>query len=114
MWLLIVSFILISGAGFAGMSRIVKYADSFGFAAAAGTAAAAGISIANGFGKLGLGWVSERLGRENTMIGAFMHVRPAADRVRGRRQRRQRDPVPRHRDRQHLLLGVAVLAVPRR
>jgi OFA family oxalate/formate antiporter-like MFS transporter len=71
MWVLIISFILISGAGFAGMSRIVKYADSFGFAAAAGTAAAAGISIANGFGKLGLGWVSERLGRENTMIGAF-------------------------------------------
>ena len=38
----------------------------------AGTAAAAGISIANGFGKLGLGWFSERLGRENTMIGAFI------------------------------------------
>jgi len=72
LWLLIVSFILISGAGFAGMSRIVKYSDSFGFAAVAGTAAAAGISIANGFGKLGLGWVSERLGRENTMIGAFI------------------------------------------
>lgn len=72
MWLLIISFILISGAGFAGMSRIVKYSDSFGFAAAAGTAAAAGISIANGFGKLGMGWVSERLGRENTMIGSFV------------------------------------------
>lgn len=72
MWLLIVAFILISGAGFAGMSRIVKYSDSFGFAAAAGTAAAAGISIANGFGKLGMGWVSERLGRENTMIGSFV------------------------------------------
>jgi MFS transporter, OFA family, oxalate/formate antiporter len=72
LWLLIVSFILISGAGFAGMSRIVKYSESFGFAAVAGTAAAAGISIANGFGKLGLGWVSERLGRENTMIGAFV------------------------------------------
>lgn len=72
MWLLIISFILISGAGFAGMSRIVKYSDSFGFAAAAGTAAAAGIAIANGFGKLGMGWVSERLGRENTMIGSFV------------------------------------------
>ncbi len=72
LWLLIVSFILISGAGFAGMSRIVKYSESFGFAAAAATAAAGGIAIANGFGKLGLGWVSERLGRENTMIGAFV------------------------------------------
>src|SRR5919205_110330 len=72
MWLLIISFILISGAGFAGMSRIVKYSESFGFAAAAGTAAAGGIAIANGFGKLGLGWLSERLGRENTMICAFV------------------------------------------
>jgi len=72
MWLLILSFILISGAGFAGMSRIIKYSESFGFAATAGTAAAAGIAIANGFGKLSLGWVSERLGRENTMIGSFV------------------------------------------
>lgn len=72
LWVMIVSFILISGAGLAGMSRIVQYAHSFGFAAAAGTAAAAGISIANGFGKLGLGWVSERLGGENTMIGAYV------------------------------------------
>lgn len=72
MWVLIVSFILISGAGFAGMSRIVAYSESFGFAAAAATAAAGGIAIANGFGKLGLGWVSERLGRENTMIGSFV------------------------------------------
>jgi len=72
MWVLVVSFILISGAGLAGVSRMVDYAGSFGFAAAAGTAAAAGISIANGFGKLGLGWVSERLGGENTMIGSFV------------------------------------------
>jgi OFA family oxalate/formate antiporter-like MFS transporter len=54
------------------MSRIVKYSESFDFAAAAATAAAGGIAIANGFGKLGLGWVSERWGRENTMIGAFI------------------------------------------
>lgn len=72
MWVLLVSFILISGAGLAGMSRIVQYSGSFGFAAGAGTAAAAGISIANGFGKLGLGWLSERLGSENTMIGAYV------------------------------------------
>jgi OFA family oxalate/formate antiporter-like MFS transporter len=72
MWVLIISFILISGAGLAGMSRIVQYSASFGFAAAAGTAAAAGISIANGFGKLGLGWVSGRLGGENTMICSFV------------------------------------------
>ena len=72
MWVLMVSFILISGAGLAGLSRIVDYSSSFGFEAAAGTAAAAGIAIANGFGKVGLGWVSERLGRENTMIASFV------------------------------------------
>ncbi len=72
MWVLMVSFVLISGAGLAGLSRIVDYSASFGFAATAGTAAAAGIAIANGFGKLSLGWLSERLGRENTMIGSFV------------------------------------------
>jgi OFA family oxalate/formate antiporter-like MFS transporter len=72
LWLLIISFVLISGAGLAGMSRIVQYSESFGFAAVAATAAAGGIAIANGFGKLSLGWVSERLGGENTMIGAFV------------------------------------------
>jgi OFA family oxalate/formate antiporter-like MFS transporter len=72
LWALIVSFMLISGAGLAGMSRIVQYSSSFGFAATVGTAAAAGISIANGLGKLGLGWVSERVGLENTMIGSYV------------------------------------------
>lgn len=71
-WVLIVSFILISGAGLAGMSRILQYSSSFGFAATAGTLAAVGISVANGFGKLGLGWLSERLGPENTMIGSYV------------------------------------------
>lgn len=72
MWVMIISFILISGAGLAGMSRIVDYSGSFGFAAAAGTAAAAGVSVANGFGKLGLGWVAERVGGENTMIVSYV------------------------------------------
>ncbi|SNB63407.1 MFS transporter, OFA family, oxalate/formate antiporter [Arboricoccus pini] len=72
MWALIVSFVLISGAGLAGMSKIVAYSDSFGFAAAAATAAAGGISVANGFGKLLLGTASERFGHENTMIGSFV------------------------------------------
>lgn len=72
MWALIVSFVLISGAGLAGMSKIVAYSDSFGFTAAAATAAAGGISIANGFGKLVLGSASERFGHENTMIGSYI------------------------------------------
>jgi OFA family oxalate/formate antiporter-like MFS transporter len=71
MWLMIISFMLISGAGLAGVSRIVAYAGSFGFAAAAGTAAAAGVSVGNGFGKLTLAWIAERVGSENTMIVSY-------------------------------------------
>jgi OFA family oxalate/formate antiporter-like MFS transporter len=72
MWVLIVSFILISSAGLAGISKMVAYSDSFKFTAAAATAAAGDIAIANGFGKLLLGAASERLGRENMMIASYV------------------------------------------
>lgn len=72
MWILIVSFILISSAGLAGVSKIVAYSHSFGFTAAAATAAAGGISIANGLGRLILGSVSERIGREDAMIFSYI------------------------------------------
>jgi MFS transporter, OFA family, oxalate/formate antiporter len=71
MWVLIVSFILISSAGLAGISKMVAYSNSFGFTATAATAAAGGIAIANGFGKLGLGALSERFGAENMMIVSY-------------------------------------------
>ncbi|HET8997724.1 MAG TPA: MFS transporter, partial [Acetobacteraceae bacterium] len=72
MWVLIASFILISSAGLAGVSKIVKYSNSFGFHAAAATAAAGGIAISNGLGRLALGWISERIGRETAMIWSFI------------------------------------------
>ncbi len=72
MWVLIVSFILISSAGLAGVSKIVKYSNSFGFTAAAATAAAGGIAIANGLGRVALGALSERIGRENAMIWSYI------------------------------------------
>ncbi|HTZ76740.1 MAG TPA: OFA family MFS transporter [Stellaceae bacterium] len=72
MWVLIASFILISSAGLAGVSKIVKYSNSFGFTAAAATAAAGGISIANGFGRVVLGGLSERIGRETAMIWSYV------------------------------------------
>ena len=71
MWVLIGSFVLISSAGLAGISKMVGYSNSFKFAATAATAAAGGIAIANGFGKLILGGLSERFGPENMMIGAY-------------------------------------------
>ncbi len=72
MWVLIISFILISSAGLAGVSKIVKYSNSFHFTAAAATAAAGGIAIANGIGRVVLGAMSERIGRENAMIGSYV------------------------------------------
>jgi MFS transporter, OFA family, oxalate/formate antiporter len=72
MWLLIASFVLIAGAGLAGISKIVAYSNSFKFAAVAATAATGGIAMANGFGKFIIGWISQRLGCENTMIGSYI------------------------------------------
>jgi MFS transporter, OFA family, oxalate/formate antiporter len=71
MWVLIASFVLISSAGLAGISKMVSYSDSFRFTATAATAAAGGIAIANGFGKLILGGLSERFGPENMMFVSY-------------------------------------------
>jgi OFA family oxalate/formate antiporter-like MFS transporter len=72
MWVLILSFVLISSAGLTGVSKLVKYSNSFGFAAATATAAAGGIAIANGLGHVALGGVSEYLGREKAMIWSYI------------------------------------------
>lgn len=72
MWALIVSFILISSAGLAGMSKMVAYSNSFRFTATAATVAAGGIALANGFGKLVLGGLADRLGPERMMIGSYI------------------------------------------
>jgi OFA family oxalate/formate antiporter-like MFS transporter len=71
-WLLIISFVLISSAGLAGVSKIVKYSNSFHFTAAAATGAAGGIAIFNGLGRVVLGSVSEKIGRENAMIISYI------------------------------------------
>ena len=74
MWILIASFVLISGSGFSGVSKMVAYSNSFGFTAVAATATAAtgGIAVANGFGKLITGVISQRFGCENTMMVSFI------------------------------------------
>jgi MFS transporter, OFA family, oxalate/formate antiporter len=71
MWVLIVSFILISSAGLAGISKMVAYSKSFHFTAAVATAAAGGIAIANGIGKFSTGALSEKFGCENMMILSY-------------------------------------------
>lgn len=72
MWILVGSFILISSAGLAGVSKIVQYSNSFHFAAVAVTAAAGGLTISNGLGRWVLGGLSERIGRENAMIWSYI------------------------------------------
>ena len=42
---------MISSAGLAGVSKIVRYSHSFEFTAAAATAAAGGLAIMNGLGR---------------------------------------------------------------
>lgn len=72
MWILVASFILISSAGLAGVSKIVQYSNSFHFAAAAATAAAGGLAISNGLGRWVVGTLSERIGRENAMVWSYI------------------------------------------
>jgi MFS transporter, OFA family, oxalate/formate antiporter len=71
-WLLMISFILISSAGLSGVSKIVKYSNSLHFAAAAATGAAGAIALFNGLGRVVLGSISEKIGRENAMIGSYI------------------------------------------
>lgn len=72
LWALFVSFCLVSGAGLMTVSKIVRYAEGIGFTAVVATAAAGGLCFTNGLGRPVMGWVSDRLGRENTMILSFV------------------------------------------
>jgi OFA family oxalate/formate antiporter-like MFS transporter len=72
LWVLFVSFCLVSGAGLMTVSKIVRYAEDIGFTAVVATAAAGGLCFTNGLGRPVMGWVSDRLGRENTMILSFV------------------------------------------
>jgi OFA family oxalate/formate antiporter-like MFS transporter len=71
-WVLFISFILISSAGLAGVTKIVKYSNSLHLAAAAATGAAGGIALFNGLGRFVMGGLSEKIGRENAMIWSYI------------------------------------------
>lgn len=72
LWVLFLSFCLVAGAGLVTVSKIVRYAEGIGFAAVVATAAAGGLAFTNGLGRPVMGWVSDHLGRENTMIFSFI------------------------------------------
>ena len=69
---MVLSFVLISSAGLAGVTKIIKYSNSLGFKAAAATAAAGGVALFNGLGRAVLGGLSQRTGVENAMIWSYI------------------------------------------
>ncbi|MGH7224040.1 MAG: MFS transporter, partial [Gemmataceae bacterium] len=71
-WVLMASFILLSSAGLAGVSKIVKFSNSMHLGAAAATGAAGGLAAFNGLGRVALGSISEKIGRENAMIWSYI------------------------------------------
>ncbi|MEF8833135.1 MAG: OFA family MFS transporter [Candidatus Thermoplasmatota archaeon] len=71
-WILYISFFLISGAGLMTISKIVEYSEHVGFIPIVGTAAASGLAVTNGAGRIVMGRISDRFGREITMLLSFV------------------------------------------
>lgn len=67
-WILYISFFLISGAGLMTIAKIVEFSEHIGFVSIVGTAAASGLAFTNGSGRIVVGKLSDKLGRENTII----------------------------------------------
>ncbi|MBS3781310.1 MAG: OFA family MFS transporter [Candidatus Thermoplasmatota archaeon] len=71
-WILYISFFLISGAGLMTISKIVEYSGEVGFIPIVGTVAATGLTITNGAGRIVMGRISDKIGREITMMLSFV------------------------------------------
>lgn len=71
-WVLYISFFLISGAGLMTISKIVEYSEHVGFIPLVGTAAASGLAVTNGAGRIVMGRISDKFGREITMLFSFV------------------------------------------
>ncbi|EBW8396719.1 MFS transporter, partial [Salmonella enterica subsp. enterica serovar Florida] len=66
-WVLIVSFVLVSGAGLTFISKSIKFASAFHFSLAAGTVMTIGIAITSGLSRVVAGWISDKIGVDKTM-----------------------------------------------
>ncbi|EHT1101949.1 OFA family MFS transporter [Salmonella enterica] len=66
-WVLIVSFVLVSGAGLTFVSKSIKFASAFHFSLAAGTVMTIGIAITSGLSRVVAGWISDKIGVDKTM-----------------------------------------------
>jgi MFS transporter, OFA family, oxalate/formate antiporter len=71
-YVLYISFVLMATGGLLVTANAGPMARSWGLSAAALTLAATLSPLANGASRIFWGWASDRLGRENTMIGAFL------------------------------------------
>ncbi|MFW6142596.1 MAG: OFA family MFS transporter [Candidatus Saliniplasma sp.] len=71
-WILYISFFLISGAGLMTIAKIVEYSEHVGFLSIVGTVAAVGLAATNGAGRIIMGRISDKFGREKTMIVSFI------------------------------------------
>ncbi len=71
-YLMYLSFVLMATGGLLVTANAGPMAKSWGLSAAALTLAATLSPIANGASRVSWGWVSDRLGRENTMVVAFV------------------------------------------
>lgn len=70
-WVLYVMFVGISGANLMLAANLVPFAESAGLPAAIATLSATMLPVADGIGRLSVGGISDRLGRERSMAVAF-------------------------------------------
>ncbi|UTJ46327.1 MFS transporter [Atlantibacter subterranea] len=66
-WVLILSFVLVSGAGLTFISKSMKFASAFHFSVTAGTMMTVGIAITSGLSRVIAGWIADKIGIDKTM-----------------------------------------------
>jgi OFA family oxalate/formate antiporter-like MFS transporter len=70
-WLMYAMFVAVSSAELMLIEKVVSYASALGLAAAIATAAATLLPVASAVGRLTIGGLSDRVGRQRTMIATF-------------------------------------------
>ncbi|HAT1684555.1 TPA: OFA family MFS transporter [Klebsiella oxytoca] len=66
-WVLIISFVLVSGSGLTFISKSIKFASAYHFSLTAGTELTIGIAITSGLSRVIAGWISDKIGVDKTM-----------------------------------------------
>lgn len=69
LWLMWFALVATSGVSFFGINYEVKFAKASDFALYVGVVSAILIALVNGTGRAFVGWISDRLGRKQTLLG---------------------------------------------